>query len=163
MARDYEDLYDIENMGDDDLRALVLQELRDHGNIDVDLIEVDVSNGDIRLAGRVGTDQEVQVAEHLITDLLGVASVRNELVVDALTRGERSEAADDEAGEERSLDPQLGEADLRTTDTAQHLLDDIDAEQFGTRNVSDAISRGVPYAPPDRQIQEGIAGGGEDH
>jgi hypothetical protein len=162
MARDYEDLYGIENMGDDELKELVLQELREHGDLDVDLIEVHVNNGDVRLAGRVGTDQEVRTAEHVITDLLGIGNVANELVVDELTRGERSEAADDAMGEESTVDDQIGGGNLRTSDTAQHLMEDLDAEQFGTHDITNATARGTAYEPPDRSTQEGI-GGGEDH
>jgi osmotically-inducible protein OsmY len=92
---DFQDIYDIDNLGDDDLKDLVLQELREYPEIDVDLIEVQVREGAIRLSGRVGTEQEVQQVEHVITDLLGVGQVANELVVDELVRGARSEGADD--------------------------------------------------------------------
>ena len=162
MASDYEDLYDIDNMSDADLKALVIQELHEHPEIDVDLIEVSVQDGEVRIAGRVGTEQEVQQVEHVLTDLLGASDIHNELVIDELVRGQRSEAADDAAIEEAEADAQVGETARRTSDTAEHLMDDIAADQFGTHNVQDAIQRGTAYEPPDRGLQEGILGG-EDH
>jgi hypothetical protein len=162
MASDYEDLYDIDNMSDADLKDLVLQELQEHPEIDVDLIEVSVQDGEVRIAGRVGTEQEVQQVEHVLTDLLGASDIHNELVIDELVRGQRSEAADDAFIEEREAESQTGETARRTSDTAEHLMDDIEADQFGTHNVQDAIQRGTAYEPPDRDLQEGIRGG-EDH
>lgn len=162
MASDYEDLYDIDNMSDADLQALVMQELQEHPEIDVDLIEITVRDGEVRVAGRVGTEQEVQQIEHVITDLLGAGDIHNELVIDELVRGERSEAADDAAVEELEADAQTGETARRTTDTAEHLLEDTEAEQFGTHNLQDAIQRGTTYEPPDHSVQEGVRGG-ENH
>ena len=162
MASDYEDLYDIDNMSDADLKDLVIQELRGNPDIDVDLIEVTVHDGEVRVAGRVGTEQEVQQVEHVISDLLGASDIHNELVIDELARGERSEAADDAMIEELEADPQTGESAGRTSDSAEHLLDNTAADQFGTRNVQDAVQRGTSYNPPDRPVQEGIRGG-ENH
>ena len=155
---DFQDIYDIENMGDDELKDLVLQELREYPEIDVDLIEIQVREGAIRVSGRVGTEQEVQQVGHFITDVLGVEDVANELVVDELVRGARSEGADDAWVEENEADPQTGEQDLRTSDTAAHLMDDTESEQFGTHNVQEAIERGLSYEPPERGIQEGNTG-----
>ena len=155
---DFQDIYDIENMGDDELKDLVLQELAEFPEIDVDLIEVQVRAGAIRLAGRVGTEQEVQQVEHVVTDLLGSKTVTNELVVDELVRGQRSEAADEAWAEENDADPQTGEQAPRTSDTASHLMNDTAAEQFGTHNMQEAIERGTAYEPPDRPIQEGNTG-----
>ena len=162
MASDYEDLYDIDNMSDADLKDLVIQELHEHPDIDVDLIEVTVQDGEVRVAGRVGTEQEVQQVEHVITDLLGASDIHNELVIDELVRGQRSEAADEAMVEEAAADAQTGETARRTSDTAEHLMDDTSAEQFGTHNLQDAIQRGTSYEPPDRPGQEGILGG-ENH
>ena len=155
MAEDFDDLYDIENMNDDELKDLVLQELHDYPEIDVDLIEVNVRNGHVQLTGRVGTEQEIQQVEHVITDVLGISNVSNELVLDELTRGELSEAADDAFAETLAASPERSSTAPRTSDTAEHLMDDIDAEQFGTDDVQEAIERGTSYEPPDRPPQEG--------
>lgn len=153
---------DIDNMGDDELQAFVLQELREYPDLDVELLQVDVRDGAVRVSGRVGTEQEVQQVQNILTDVLGVERMSNELVIDELTRGERSEAADDAWVEDNEADSQMGEQRIRTSDTAAHLMEDLDAEHFGTHDMHDAIERGVPYEPPDHGTQEGIHGG-EDH
>lgn len=159
MAKDdFQDIYDIANMGDAELKDLVLQQLNEYPEIDVDRIEVEVREGAVRLAGRVGTEQELQQAEHILTDVLGMDGVTNNLVVDELVRGARSDGADDAFAEEFAADPQIGEEGPRTSDTAQHLLEDTQAEQFGTHDMQDAIERGTAYEPPDRIIQEGNTG-----
>ena len=157
MARDYDDLYDIPNLDDGELKELVLQELREYPDIDVDLVEVNVDGGQVRLSGRVGTEQEVQTVEHVVTDLLGVERVRNELVIFDAVRGERSEAADDALIEDMEADPQysVGPGPGQTSDTAQHLVEDLEAEHFGTHNAQEAVERGTSYEPPDRAIQQG--------
>lgn len=156
MAHDYDDIYDLANLDDTELKDLVLQELGEYPDIDVDLIEVNVENRVVRLSGRVGTEQEVQAVEQVVTDLIGT-EVKNELVVDAIVRGQRSEAADDAYIEDLEADPQFsaGAATHNTSDTAQHLVEDLEAESFGTHNVQEAVERGTAYEPPDRAIQQG--------
>ena len=155
MAHDYDDLYDITNLDDGELKDLVLQQLREYPDIDVDLVEVSVDRGNVRLAGRVGTEQEVQTVEHVVTDLIGLERVRNELVIFDAVRGERSEAADDAVIEDMEADPQLAGGADNTSDTAQHLVEDLEAEQFGTHDPQEAAERGTTYEPPDRAIQQG--------
>jgi hypothetical protein len=154
MADDYERIFDIENMSDGDLRDLVYQELREYPEIDPDLVDVKVRGGVVRLTGRVGTEQELQGIEHVITDLIG-ARVNNELVIDELVRGEQPEAADDALAEEIEADPQMGTGAERTEDTAKHLLGDLEAEMYGTHDPQEAVQDGIPYEPPDRPVQEG--------
>lgn len=156
MADEYDDLYDIANLDDGELKDLVLQELSEYPDIDVDLVEVEVERGKVRLSGRVGTEQEVQTVEHVITDLLGVDRVNNELVVFDAVRGERSEAADEAFVEDLEADSQIGgPGNSTTSDTAQHLVEDLEAEHFGTHNPQEAVERGTAYEPPDRAIQQG--------
>lgn len=155
MAREYDDLYDVSNLDDGELKDLVLQQLREYPDIDAELVEVDVQQGRVRLSGRVGTEQEVQTVEHVVTDLLGVDRVQNELVIFDAVRGERSEAADDALVEERAADSQFSAGPSNTSDTAQHLVEDLEAEQFGTHNPQEAVERGTSYEPPDRAIQQG--------
>ncbi len=154
MADEYDDIYDIANLDDGELKQLVLQQLREYPDIDVDLVEVDVDRGRVRLAGRVGTEQEVQTVEHVVTDLLGVDRVRNELVIFDAVRGQRSEAADDANAEEMEADPQVSVGHSNTSDTAQHLVEDLEAEHFGTHDPQQATERGIAYEPPDRVIQQ---------
>lgn len=157
MAREYDDLYDLSNLDDNEIKDLVLQELHEYPDIDPDLVEVNVQGGVVRVSGRVGTEQEVQTVEQVITDVLGIQNVNNELVVDEIVRGERSEAADDAFIEDIEADAQLGvgTASNTTSDTAQHLVEDLEAEQFGTHNPQEATERGTAYEPPDRPVQRG--------
>ena len=77
MARDFENIHDLENLSDDELRELVRQRLAEHNALDPDDITVRVEAGTIVLAGRVGTDGERRIAEHVVPDVLGLTSVRN--------------------------------------------------------------------------------------
>jgi len=154
MPGDYEDLYDIENMSDDELRQLVLDELLGYPDVDVDYIEVSVRNGAVTLSGRVGTEQDLQRAEAVVTDVLGIENITNELVVDELVRAELDEAADDAHAQE--LETALS-AGARTSDEASHLMENLDAEQFGTGDPQEAIERGTSYEPPDTPPQVGTS------
>ena len=157
MAREYDDLYDLSNLDDNEIKDLVLQELREYPDIDAELVEVSVDKGAVKLSGRVGTEQEVQTVEAVLADVIGIDRVTNELVVDALVRGERSEAADDAFVEDVEADAQLGvgTGSTNTSDTAQHLVEDLEAEHFGTHNPQEATERGTSYEPPDRPVQRG--------
>ncbi|CAN5604179.1 hypothetical protein BH23GEM10_BH23GEM10_07770 [soil metagenome] len=155
MAGDYEDMNDIEALTDDELLALLKQQLAGHPDVDIDRIDVTVSEGRVILAGRVGTESEFQIIEHLLTDVIGVGTVENGLVVDELVRAEQPEAAD-EANElvYGGGGSAHGGAD-RTEDSAEHLLNDTAAEQRGTDDVGEAVERGHSYNPPDSPVQEG--------
>jgi hypothetical protein len=155
MAEDFEDLYDLDNLSDAELRDLVRQELSEYPEIDPDLVEVQVVEGRVQLSGRVGTEQELQQIEHVITDVIGVARVDNGLVIDELVRGEMPEAADDAAAHEMSVDPQAGTGARRTEDSARHLAGDLASELYGTHDPQQAVQDGLAYEPPDRPVQEG--------
>src|SRR3990170_8657904 len=95
MDHDYEDLYDLSSMEDEEIRELILDRLLDYTQIDPADVDVEVENGHVRLLGRVGTEHDYQAIEHVLTDVLGVPALSNEMVVDELRRGEQPEAADD--------------------------------------------------------------------
>jgi hypothetical protein len=156
MARDFEEVYDIEDMDDDELRELVIQKLNESADWDADLVDVRVDEGHVQLEGRVGTEQELQQIEQIVTDVLGISELTNDLVIDELVRGERSAAADEAAVEDARAEPVLGEGGHRTADTADHLMADTDADQFGTADPKEATERGFSYNPPQRPTQEGI-------
>jgi hypothetical protein len=155
MPRDYEDLYDLDNMDDTELRELIEQELAEYPELDPDLIEPVVEDGFVRLEGRVGTEQELQQVEHLLSDVLGLSAYSNGLVVDETVRGLRSEAADEEAVEEAELSGSSAEDAAHTDPEAAHLMEDTVSEQYGTQDVRKAVERGHSYEPPDRPPQEG--------
>ena len=72
MPRDYENLYNIENMGDQEIADLISQELREYPDVDVDDLDIRVQEGFVTLGGRVGTEQELQVVSQVVSDVLGI-------------------------------------------------------------------------------------------
>jgi hypothetical protein len=83
----------------------------------------------------------------VLTDGIGV-SVRNDLVIDDLVRAEQPEGADAANARVFARGQAHGGAD-RTEDSAEHLLEDTAAEQYGTDDMGEAIERGYTYNPPD--------------
>lgn len=173
MARDYEDFSSIDDLDDDELRQLIRDRLAEQQTIDADDISVIVDNGTVRLEGRVGTEAELRVAEHVLTDVVGVVDYDNSLVVDAIDRVETSEDIDDHLNEERrSAGALFGEMPGHETDTVELARgdEDLDARMFGTTDVQSAIAHGTTYIPPDAPTPEGLGGTetgpgayGEDH
>lgn len=155
MAGDFEDFYDIENMTDEELEQLVREQLDEQPDVDLAGLEIRAAAGRVTIGGRVGTEAEYQVIERVLTDVIGIEQVENELLVDPLARTEQSEAAD-EANAQVYGSPrgQRGGAN-RTEDTAAHLLDDTGAEHFGTSDMGEAVERGYSWNPPNTPIQEG--------
>jgi hypothetical protein len=153
MADDYEDFYDIESMTDEEIGALVRDQLREHPDLDASGLDLSVSDGRVTLAGRIGTEAELQVLEHVLTDVIGV-EVRNDLVVDELVRQEQPEGADAANARVYGRGSARGGAD-RTEDSAEHLLNDTAADQYGTNDMGEAIERGHSYNPPETPVQEG--------
>lgn len=156
MAHDFEDIHDIGDLGDEELRDLARSTLASHDGIDVNDITVHVERGAVRLLGRVGTDVEARVAERLLTDVLGIPMVRNELIVDALRRAESPEAADEhDAYEESREGLLLGDREVPLVAEAEHLEENLDERLYGTTDVGNAIESGTPWTPPDRPTPEG--------
>jgi hypothetical protein len=162
MAGDYEDIRDLENLTDEELEAMVREELGEFEHIDPSRLVIEANDGAVTIGGRVGTEAEYQAVEQAVTDVLGVERFTNDMVVDPLTRAQHDEAAD-VANAEVYGSPrgQRGGAN-RTEDTAAHLLDDTGAEQYGTGDMGEAVERGLSYNPPADPIQEGHEGR-EDH
>ncbi len=149
------DVYDFQNMTDDEIRGVVLDHLRDYPNINTDEIDVVVANGAVTLTGRVGTDAEVEVASSLLDDVLGLERFSNELMVDELRRDAVRD--EDAVGDEPLADPSAYQSD-----TAEHLVEDLEGETYGTDDIGRAIRDGSPYSPPDGPFADGY-GSREDH
>jgi hypothetical protein len=227
------DLYDFQNLTDSELRTVIIEQLQARSNLDADDIEVIVRHGCVTLEGRVGTDDEVQVAGEVLDDLLGLEDFSNNLVVDPLRRGENPDpaevpayepvigvdpgglavdetmiaaedaaatiiTADDLAAEERAIladsaisamnEPLIAPDDtavvegeiaavstatedssgdltlleLQQSDTAEHLVSDLDDEAGGTHDPIRAIRDGEPYSPPEGPVGDGY-GSRENH
>jgi hypothetical protein len=156
------DIFDFSGMTDDELYDLVVQQLREHPEVDEGWISVGVKDGHVTLSGRVGSDSEVSVAEQVVTEILGIEQFTNELIVDELHRGEMPEAADDAVMQDLEVDAQYGETNENQSDTAAHLVEDLESQTYGTHSVTDAINDGAAYIPPDRPMGEGY-GSRESH
>ena len=156
--------FDFSEMDDDEIYDLVVQHLTEYPELDVGWIDVIVSNGHVTLSGRVSSDGEVQIAEKALVDVLGLSeeSFTNDLVVDELHRGEMPEAADEAVAQDLEVDDQLGETAFDQSDTAEHLVEDLDALTYGTHDAGEAIQEGASYEPPDRPVADGY-GSREDH
>ena len=176
MERDFENIHDIDNLSEAELRELVRQHLAAHNMLDADDLAVRVEGGVVVLGGRVGTEGERRVAEHVVTDVLGITSVRNEILIDPLRRAESPEAVDDHlVEEERTEGLLLGDRAGPFDDEAEP-VDGRDPHSlpkhvFGTTDVQDAIAGGTAWIPPESPTPEGLSGtdadqsdlSGEDH
>src|SRR4051812_25321353 len=172
MARDYEDIHDIDDLSDDELSALVREHLRGNNSIDADDISVRATDdGVVFLNGRVGTEAEMRIAERVLTDVLGLQDVRNELVVDPMRRAESPEDPEEHAAE---IDAQegllLGDVPPQADDYDALENSDDSAQAFGTTDIQQSIESGAAYIPPTTPTPEGLAGTdagpgalGEDH
>lgn len=168
MARDFEDIDDIDDLSDDELRGLVRERLAAHNGLDIDDLTVTVDNGTVILAGRVGTDGERLVAEHVVTDTLGIENVRNDIFVDPNRRAVSPEAMDEHlVDEDRREGVLLGDRTESRDPEDSEVTDDLDAELYGTADVRKAIEEGAPWIPPESPTQEGFVEGrgetGEAH
>jgi osmotically-inducible protein OsmY len=67
---------------DDRIREDVSDRLMAHSEVDASDIEVSVSNGEVRLSGKVSRRLEKRLAEELAEDVLGVKDVANMIRVD---------------------------------------------------------------------------------
>jgi hypothetical protein len=159
MARDYEDIHNIDQMDDRELRDLVREQLAAHNGLDIDDILVQVAQGSIVLSGRVGTEGERRIADHILTDVLGIREFTNDLVVDPLRRAESPLEMDEHLAEEDRVDGLLlGDRAVPLSPEAEHLADDAETDLAGTADVHDAIERAASWNPPASPTQEGVSG-----
>ncbi|MEX2153189.1 MAG: BON domain-containing protein [Gemmatimonadaceae bacterium] len=170
MPSDFENIHDLRDLDDRELRDVVRSHLRAHNGIDADYITILVEQGTIVLEGRVGTDYERRVAEHVVTDVLGIQAVRNDLVVQSIHRAESPLDIEDHLIEEDKTEGLLlGDRAVPQSVEAEHTEEDLDSRLFGTRDIGKSIAGGTPWIPPETPTQEGLegtAGGGapgEDH
>jgi hypothetical protein len=171
MARDFEDIRHLDDLNDDELRQLVREQIAEHTGLDPDDITVRVEGGQVVLEGRVGTDGERRIAEHVVTDRVGIVDVRNDLVVDPIRRGESPMDIDDHlVEEERTEGLLLGDRPPQREDEDALHADDDAAHDIGTTDVQKVMESGAPWIPPTGPTPEGMRGTdadlgslGEDH
>ena len=158
MAQDFENVFDLDDLSDAELRDLVREQLAQDVAIDVDGILVHVKDGYVTLSGRVGTEGEKQIADHVLSDVIGLETYSNDIFVDPIRRDEVPEAADDAVAHAASSSDEslLGGSDLSDTDDeAQRASDNDDASLFGTRDIESVMENGVPWIPPNEPTPEG--------
>jgi hypothetical protein len=152
-------MHDIEELDDRELRDLVREQLSAHSALDVDDITVTVSNNRVTLAGRVGTEGEKRVAEHVITDVLGIVDFTNDLVVDQIRRAESPADIDEHlADEERRSGTLLGDVPVPLSDESAHLADSAQEDLVGTTDYEQAMGEGMTWNPPESPTPEGFSG-----
>lgn len=159
MARDFENLHDISELDDRELRDLVREQLSQHGALDIDDITVTADGGHVVLAGRVGTDGERRIAEHVLTDVIGVSDFSNEIVVDPIRRAVSPMAVDEHlADEAQRAGTLLGDMPVSLSPEADHLADEADEDLIGTTNYENVMENGLTWNPPDTPTPEGFLG-----
>ena len=159
MARDYEDIDNLDQLDDREIRDIVRERLAAHNGLDIDDILVRVENGAISLSGRVGTEGERRIAEHILTDVLGVQEFTNDLVVDPIRRAESPIDIDEHLVEEdRSAGLLLGDRAVPLSPEAEHLADEDATDLAGTTDVQNAIGSAASWNPPESPTQEGLSG-----
>ena len=162
MARDYENLNDIQDLDDRELRDLVHEHLAAHGALDVDDITISVQNGHVLLSGRVGTDGERRIAEHVLTDVVGVSDYANEIVVDPTRRAESPMAIDEHLADEAARAGTLmGDVALPLEPSAEYAAaDQADTvgELDGSTDYEQVTQNGIPWNPPSSPTPEGFLG-----
>jgi hypothetical protein len=159
MADDFDNSDEIQNLSDDELKRYVLDVLRSENAFDVNDITVDVNDGAVRLSGRVGTESELRIIDHVLTDVIAVRNLDNEIVVDELRRAQSPEAIDEHiADEEEHAGLMLGDVARPFSPEAEHLADRNSDDVGGTYDVQDAIEGAEPWIPPESPTPEGLSG-----
>lgn len=157
MADDYDNTDEIANLTDDELRTLVRSELRAQPAFDADDITVHVRDGHVSVEGRVGTEVELRIVDHVLTDLIGLQDPENLLVVDEIRRAESPEAIDehlvDEAEHSGIL---LGDSPGQRDSEAEHLPRERSLNPRATHDVTQAIEEAEPWIPPEGPTPEGL-------
>lgn len=157
MAHDFEDLHNIEELDDTELRDLVREQLSEHAGLDIDEITVRAHDGQVTLSGRVGTDGERRIAEHVLTDVLGIQDFTNDLVVDQLARATNSEAADESVESDGERSGVFDDVEISMTDESAHLADSADDDLAGTSDYQKVMEDGMSYNPPSSPTAEGLS------
>jgi hypothetical protein len=159
MADDFDNSDEIQNLTDAELKRYILTEFRSQNAFDVDDIAVDVNDGFVRLSGRVGTEEELRIVDHVITDVIAVRNVKNEIVIDEIRRAESPEAIDEHiADEEAHGGLLLGDVPRPFNPEAEHLADQSPDDSIGTHDVQEAIESAEPWIPPESPTPEGLGG-----
>ena len=159
MERDYEDIRDTDDLSDNELRALIRDRFEEQQAFDPDDVQIAVRSGVVYLGGRVGTEEEFRIIERVVTDVVGLKNIRNEILVDPIRRAVSPEAIDEHLADEEAHEGLLlGDRPRNEDPEAEHLHEDLRSELFGTTDVQNSIANALPWNPPDTPTPEGLSG-----
>ena len=159
MADDFDNTDEIRNLSDSELLTYVREQLAAQNAFDSDDLEVSVTTGAVTVAGRVGTEEELRIVDHVLTDVIGLTDATNNLVVDELRRAVSPEAIDEHiADEEKHGGLLLGDTPRPFSPESEHLADMGSDDSMGTHDVQDAIEGAEPWIPPESPTPEGFGG-----
>ena len=159
MADDYDNSDEIQNLSDAELKRYILTEFASQKAFDVNDLDVSVNDGFVRLTGRVGTEAELRIIDHVLSDVISVRNYKNEVVVDELRRATSPEAIDEHiADEEERGGLLLGDVPRPFSPEAEHLADMAPDDSVGTHDVQEAIESAEPWIPPESPTPEGLGG-----
>jgi hypothetical protein len=161
MTRDFEDMNDLDDLSDDELRGLIREHLAGNDSLGMDEVNVEAHNGAVVLSGRVGTDAERLIAEHIVTDLVGAPNVQNDIFVDPSRRATAPEDTDDTVIDGDRRAEQMLDREVPLSAESDSAEEEIEAQLYGTTDVTSAIEDGTPWIPPDSATPEGLTGPGE--
>ena len=163
MADDFDNTDEIQNLSDDELQQLVKDQLREQPMLDGGAIGVHVRSGNVTVSGTVGTEEELRILDHVLTDSIGLTEVKNNVVIDGLYRAESPEAMDEHlANEEAHEGLMIGDKASQFSQESEHLADmpEVDSleDPGGTHDIRKAIEDGEPWIPPEGPTPEGLSG-----
>ena len=114
------------------------------------------------LSGRVGTEGERRIADHILTDVLGIQDFTNELVIDPIRRAESPMDIDEHlADEDRDAGLLLGDRPVPLSPEAEHLAD-RPGRRSGRHDGRAGRRSSAPatWNPPEGPTPEGHVGHG---
>ncbi len=163
MADDFDNTDEIENLSDGELRQLVIDHIRDEPMLSGDAIKVHAQSGKVTVSGKVGTEEELRILDHFLTDSVGIADLTNNVVIDELYRARSPEAIDEHlANEEEEEGLMLADKAQPFSAESEHLADSPEVDSLedpgGTHDVGKAIEEGEPWIPPEGPTPEGLSG-----
>jgi hypothetical protein len=163
MADDFDNTDEIENLSDDELREFIRTQLRDQPMLAGGSFGVGAHDGNVVVTGTVGTEEELRILDHFLTDTIGLTNLTNNVVIDELYRAESPEAIDEHlADEEETAGLMLGDSTVPFTAESEHLADEAEADSLddpgGTHDVIKAIESAEPWIPPEGPTPEGVSG-----
>ena len=163
MADDFDNTDEIENLSDDELGEYVRTRLREQPMLDGDSLSVRATEGRVRLTGTVGTEEELRILDHVLSDTLGLTDYTNDVVIGELARAASPEAMDEHVtDEDEHSGLMLSDRSVPFTAESEHLADVVEDDSLeadgGTHEIGRAIEEGEPWIPPEGPTPEGLSG-----